>query len=58
MKCENCGKGRPKLWNKDGHFCNEACYREWKSRIRYVSKAAALIITLAIAYQREVLSEI
>lgn len=30
MKCDYCGKGRPKLWNKDGKFCDEECYRKWR----------------------------
>ena len=29
MKCDYCGKGRPKLWNKDGKFCDKECYRKW-----------------------------
>ena len=30
MKCDYCGKGKPELWNKDGKFCNEVCYRKWQ----------------------------
>lgn len=33
MKCDYCGKGRPKLWNKDGKFCNESCYQEWLHKL-------------------------
>ena len=29
VKCDYCGKGRPKLWNADGKFCDELCYRMW-----------------------------
>jgi len=37
MKCDECGKGRPKLWTKDGKFCDEKCYIAWlKSRGKHI----------------------
>ncbi|MBA7624520.1 hypothetical protein ES703_31929 [subsurface metagenome] len=33
VKCKNCGKGRPRLFNKDGGFCNQACYDEFKAKV-------------------------
>jgi predicted nucleic acid-binding Zn ribbon protein len=29
VKCDYCGKGRPKLWTVDGKFCNEECQRKF-----------------------------
>jgi len=29
MKCKNCKKGRPKLWNKYGGFCSQKCLEEY-----------------------------
>jgi len=25
VKCDYCGKGRPRLWTKDGKFCDSVC---------------------------------
>lgn len=38
VKCTYCRKGRPKLWNKDGGFCNETCYENWRYQQRKAKK--------------------
>lgn len=32
LRCRTCGKSNPTLFNRDGAFCDQACYWEWKSR--------------------------
>jgi hypothetical protein len=32
MKCDFCGKGRPKLFNEDGKFCNVKCHQCFVNR--------------------------
>lgn len=29
VKCDYCGKGRPKLWSALGKFCDEECQRKY-----------------------------
>jgi hypothetical protein len=32
MRCENCEKGRPRLFAEGKAFCNEDCYKTWKDK--------------------------
>lgn len=37
MECDFCGQGRPKLFNKDGKFCDVLCYQGWKDKLNEVT---------------------
>ena len=32
VKCDYCGKSRPRLWMPDGKFCNSDCHIAWLNK--------------------------